>query len=136
MSTPNDSPANGQGESPAQPVFFDPSRKRWPRMRLGMVILGLTLSLLLGALVLSILVSPILPALSLPSASIVPHGAHMAPPVPTLSTERALTRRERALRDTEAKLMQEKERSLRHLLTQFPKTNRIPNDQPLSLIHI
>ncbi|MBK8750473.1 MAG: glycosyltransferase [Candidatus Competibacteraceae bacterium] len=133
MSTPNDSPANGQGESPAQPVFFDPSRKRWPRMRLGMVILGLTLSLLLGALVLSILVSPILPALSLPSASIVPHGAHMAPPVPTLSTERALTRRERALRDTEAKLMQEKERSLRHLLTQFPKTNRIPNDQPLTI---
>ena len=125
MSIPND--------SPAKPVFFDPSHKRWPRMRLGMAILGVTLSLLLGALALSILVSPILPALSLPSASIVPHGAHMVPPVPALSAERVLTRRERALRDTEAKLTQEKARSLQQLLAKFPKTNRIPDDRPLTI---
>ena len=51
------------GEQAGKPVFFDPDRKRWPRLRLGMTLLGLTLSLLLGMLVLSILASPVLPSL-------------------------------------------------------------------------
>ncbi len=133
MSTSNHASVNGENKSSATPVFFDPGQKRWPRMRLGIAILGLMLSLLLGALVFSILAGPILPALNLPSASVMAHGVHMVPPVPALSAERVLTRRERALRDTEAKLRQEKERSLRHLLAQFPKMNPTVDQHPLAI---
>lgn len=75
----------------AKPVFFDPASKRWPRLRLGMTLIGLTLSLLLGALVLSILASPVLPALNLPGVSFLPQGAHALPAVPALAPERPLT---------------------------------------------
>jgi peptidoglycan/xylan/chitin deacetylase (PgdA/CDA1 family)/spore germination protein YaaH/GT2 family glycosyltransferase len=126
MSSLNDPVTMEEGHSSLAPVFFDPSRKRWPRLRLGLMVFGLVLSLLLGALILSILVSPMLPALNLPSASIVPHGAHMAPPPPSLSLPHALTRRERALRDTKDKLARERERTLRHLLVQPQQANPAP----------
>ncbi len=104
------------GEPTSQPVFFDPDRKRWPRLRLGMTLLGLTLSLLLGMLVLSILASPVLPSLHLPGISFLPQGAHALPDVPTLLPEHALTRRERALRSDAAKLARERESSLKQVL--------------------
>jgi cellulose synthase/poly-beta-1,6-N-acetylglucosamine synthase-like glycosyltransferase/peptidoglycan/xylan/chitin deacetylase (PgdA/CDA1 family)/spore germination protein YaaH len=131
MATPNDPLNQEKSGRVVKPVFFDPAHKRWPRLRLGMALIGLTLSLLLGALLLSILASPALPALNLPGSSIVPHGAHMVPPAPTPPIERALTRRERALRDTEAKLKRERERSLQQLLTQA--RSRAPDEQPLAI---
>ncbi len=97
-----------------------------------MAVFGLILSLLLGALILSILFSPVLPALNLPSASIVPHGAHMAPPPPPLSLAHPLTRRERALRDAKDKLVRERERDLHHLLAQRQKANPAP-EHPLTI---
>lgn len=132
MAVPNNPPDLGESESPVRPVFYDASQKRWPRLRLGMVLIGLTMSLLLGTLVLSILASPILPALNLPGTSILPHGAHIAPPFPTTSLEHITTRRERALRDANARLAREKERSLQHLLAKIPKVNR-DTEHPLTI---
>jgi len=126
----NTPPSQKGSERLTTPVFFDPAHKRWPRLRAGMALIGLTLSLLLGALVLSILASPVLPALNLPGASIVPHGAHMVPPA--LSPERPLTHRERALQDAKAKLTRERERSLQQLLDQTPEVSRDP-EQPLTI---
>ncbi|MFO1372683.1 MAG: glycosyltransferase [Candidatus Competibacteraceae bacterium] len=116
-----------------KPIFFDPAHKRWPRLRLGMTLIGLTLTLLLGVLVLSILASPALPALHLPGASFLPQGAHAMPAVPPLAPERALTRRERALRNAEAKLVRERERGLQQMLAQGHKVNRNPAQQPLAI---
>lgn len=42
-----------------RPVFYDPEQRRWPRLRLEMLLLWPPLSLLLGALVVSILISPV-----------------------------------------------------------------------------
>lgn len=122
---PKDPPFSGESPSGSveiqavvEPVFFDPARKRWPRLRAGMMLVALALTLLLGGLFLSILARPVLPALNLPGASFLPQGAHAIPAVPGLSPERALTRRERALAKTKAKLTQERERDLRQLLAQ------------------
>ena len=116
-----------------KPIFFDPARKRWPRLRAGMVLVGLTLSLLLGSLVLSILASPVMPALNLPGASFLPQGAHAVPAIPPLSIERPLTRRERALHKAEIKLARERERGLRQLLTPSRQASRGPDHQPLAI---
>jgi hypothetical protein len=48
------------------PVFFDPDNKRWPRLRRGVFLTGLILSLLFGVLIASILINPLLPKLNLP----------------------------------------------------------------------
>jgi cellulose synthase/poly-beta-1,6-N-acetylglucosamine synthase-like glycosyltransferase/peptidoglycan/xylan/chitin deacetylase (PgdA/CDA1 family)/spore germination protein YaaH len=120
-------------EGRVEPIFFDPARKRWPRLRAGMVFVALTLTLLLGGLFLSILVSPVLPALNLPGASFLPQGAHAVPAIPPLSPERPLTRRERALRKAELKLARERERDLRQLLAQPHPTSRGPAHQPLAI---
>jgi hypothetical protein len=46
--TPVDpSPGSAASARRSDPVFFDPDRKRWPRFRLGMTLIGVTLSLLL-----------------------------------------------------------------------------------------
>jgi cellulose synthase/poly-beta-1,6-N-acetylglucosamine synthase-like glycosyltransferase/peptidoglycan/xylan/chitin deacetylase (PgdA/CDA1 family)/spore germination protein YaaH len=42
------------------PVFFDPDNKRWPRLRRGVYLTGLALTVLFGILILSILISPAL----------------------------------------------------------------------------
>ncbi len=82
------------------PVFYDPERKRWPRLRRGVLLAGTGLSTLIGALVVSILLTPALPALSLPAEGPVPTASHLAPPRPPL----LLTARQRAARDAERKL--------------------------------
>lgn len=101
-----------------KPVFFDPDHKRWPRLRAGMLLLGLTLTLLLGGLVLSILAKPVLPSLDLPGVSILPEGAHAIPSVPPLTPERRLVGRERALNKAKLRLERARERDLQHLLAQ------------------
>jgi len=121
------------GEQAGKPVFYDPDRKRWPRLRLGMTLLGLTLSLLLGMLVLSILASPVLPSLHLPGVSFLPQGAHALPAVPTLSPERALTRRERALHRETVKLARERENSLNQVLLQPRKPSPGMDRQMLAI---
>ncbi len=121
--TPDLSQSPMNGEQASKPVFFDPDRKRWPRLRLGMTLLGLTLSLLLGLLVLSILASPVLPSLHLAAVSFLPQGAHALPAVPTLLPERVLTRRERALRSDAVKLARERENSLKQVLLQPRKAS-------------
>lgn len=115
------------------PIFFDPARKRWPRLRAGMLFASLALTLLLGALVLSILASPVLPTLNLPGASFLPQGAHAVPAVPPLALERTLTRRERALNKTKIKLVRERERDLQQLLAQTHKTGPAPAKQQLAI---
>jgi peptidoglycan-N-acetylglucosamine deacetylase len=131
MSIANDRVTGPEDARSVKPVFFDPTLKRWPRLRLGAALLALTLFLLLGALALSIIASPIMPALRLPGSGIAPHGAHMIPPVPALSPERVLTRRARALRDAEAKLTKERERSLQQLLAEARKSLPKPDGQAL-----
>lgn len=110
----NQSPKNTAAEG-VRPVFFDPTKKRWPRVRLGMTLSGITLSALLGALLLSILAAPVMPVLHLPAVSFLPHGAHAIPQVPALALERPVTNRERALHSDEVKIARERERSLRQL---------------------
>lgn len=110
------------GSNAAKPVFFDPDHKRWPRLRFGIVIAALVLSLLMGTLAMSILIGPALPSLNLPGVSFLPHGIHSVPDVPNLSPERPLTHRERALRNAKTKLVRERERNLKQLLAQAQKT--------------
>ena len=131
--TPVDPSPKNAAVKGVRPVFFDPTKKRWPRLRLGMTAIGVMLSMLLGALVLSILVTPVLPGLHLPSVSFLPHGAHAMPEVPALAPERAMTRRERALRSDEVKIARERERSLRQLLE--PPHKQAPGSQshPLAI---
>ena len=116
-----------------RPVFFDPANRRWPRLRLGMALIGLILTLLLGTLILGILVGPVLPALNLPSVSFLPHGIHSVPGVPRLSPERQPTRREQALRNAKTKLARERERNLKQLLAKAHKTPPDPTRQQLSI---
>jgi len=133
MTGPDHTPSPGTAEpSRIKPVFFDPAHKRWPRLRLGLVAAGVVLSLLLGSLVLSILASPALPALDLPGASIVPHGAHALPPVPSPALRHTGNRRENALQEAKAKLAQENQRSLERLLAKAPMALPEPA-QPLRI---
>jgi cellulose synthase/poly-beta-1,6-N-acetylglucosamine synthase-like glycosyltransferase/peptidoglycan/xylan/chitin deacetylase (PgdA/CDA1 family)/spore germination protein YaaH len=100
-----------------RPVFFDAERKRWPRLRFGILASWLVLSVLLGALLVSVLISPALPALHLPGASFLPRGAHAVPAlVKPPAAIRPLNRRERALRTAELRLRREQDRSLRLVL--------------------
>jgi peptidoglycan-N-acetylglucosamine deacetylase len=67
------------------PVFFDPDNKRWPRLRRGVYLSGLALTVLFGILILSILVSPALLPLKFSGQE---SGAHVtpAPPDPKIET--------------------------------------------------
>jgi cellulose synthase/poly-beta-1,6-N-acetylglucosamine synthase-like glycosyltransferase/peptidoglycan/xylan/chitin deacetylase (PgdA/CDA1 family)/spore germination protein YaaH len=116
-----------------KPVFYDPANRRWPRLRLGIALITLILTLLLGALILGILAGPVLPTLDLPGVSFLPHGVHSVPGVPRLSPERPLTRRERALRNTKTKLVRERERNLQQLLVKAHKTSPDPIKQQLTV---
>jgi cellulose synthase/poly-beta-1,6-N-acetylglucosamine synthase-like glycosyltransferase/peptidoglycan/xylan/chitin deacetylase (PgdA/CDA1 family)/spore germination protein YaaH len=89
------------------PVFFDPDRKRWPRLRQGVFLTGLFISILFGVLIFSVLLNPILPTLKLPPSSILRNGGHVAAPF----QDPILTPRQRALKEAKQKL--EKERKLR-----------------------
>ncbi|MFL6214134.1 MAG: polysaccharide deacetylase family protein [Blastocatellia bacterium] len=65
------------------PVFFDPDKKRWPRLRRGVYLSGLALTLLFGLLILSILVSPALMPLQFTEQ---PTAARVPPPDPKIET--------------------------------------------------
>jgi peptidoglycan-N-acetylglucosamine deacetylase len=131
---PPNEPSHAGSEGAIKPVFFDPAHKRWPRLRLGMMVVGLGLFVLLAVFILSITASPALPPLNLPGASFLLKGAHAVPPVPPLSFERALTHRERALRNTKIKLARERERSQQQrLLVQTKKINHGPDRRPLAI---
>ncbi len=121
------------GPNEVKPVFFDPANKRWPRLRLGISLVALILTLLLGALILSILASPALPTLNLPGVSFLPHGIHSVPGVPPLSPEKPPTLRERALRNAKTKLAHERERNLQQLLAKVRKTPLRPSKEQLSI---
>ena len=121
-------------ESVIRPVFFDPARKRWPRLRLGMLVVGFSLSFLLIALILSITVSPVLPSLNLPASGFLPKNIHAVPSVPTLAFAPHLNRQERALRNTKDKLARERENSRRQLLlNQTNKKSSGLGRQPLTI---
>ncbi|EXI81787.1 MAG: Poly-beta-1,6-N-acetyl-D-glucosamine synthase [Candidatus Accumulibacter appositus] len=126
-------PRPGSGPKIAAAVFFDPANKRWPRLRLGMALIAVTLSLLLGGLLLSILAAPVLPALHLPNVSFLPHGAHAVPDLPALAPERPASRRERGLRNEQLKLAHERERSLRQLLQPARANAANVDQQPLAI---
>src|SRR5260370_1399439 len=57
---------SGMSKYRVVPVFFDPDRKRWPRLRRGVFLTGLIFSSLFGILIISILINPLLPELNLP----------------------------------------------------------------------
>ncbi len=129
-----------QGASPrpassnyTKPVFFDPNHKRWPRLRIGMTLFALILTVLMGTLMVSILVGPVLPSLDLPSVSFLPQGIHSVPDVPKLSPDHMLTHRERALENAKSKLVRERERNLKQLLAKAQKTPLDSSKQQLSV---
>jgi cellulose synthase/poly-beta-1,6-N-acetylglucosamine synthase-like glycosyltransferase/spore germination protein YaaH/peptidoglycan/xylan/chitin deacetylase (PgdA/CDA1 family) len=107
------------------PVFFDPDRKRWPRLRGGVYISGLVLSLLFGVLIVSILLNPSLPKLGLPQSSFLPTGGHVAPPAP----QQILTPRQRAIRDAKRKI--EQERTIRKV-SFSPLITETPTGAPIT----
>src|ERR1044071_9320256 len=86
------------------PIFFDPDRKRWPRLRRGVFLSGLILSTVFGILVVSIIVSTALPQLDLPPR--ISAGRPI-----TLTRGKLETDKQRALREAKEKL--EIERSKR-----------------------
>src|ERR1700675_4775067 len=88
------------------PVFFDPDRKRWPRLRRGVFLAGLIFSSVFGILIVSILTNPFLPRLNLPRASFLPNDARAPTAEPLIETPAQLK-----LRDAKKKL--ELERSKR-----------------------
>ena len=106
------------------PVFFDPDRRRWPRLRLAILIVGIILFALGAFLIVSILINPVLPALYLPNSSLLPRGGHSVPPQPK---EHPTTKAEWALKKAEAQLEQEQEHTLAQLLqktrTAHPKSD-------------
>ncbi|MBK8507200.1 MAG: glycosyltransferase [Candidatus Competibacter sp.] len=124
---------SGHGAVTVKPVFFDPTNKRWPRLRAGMMLVALVLTALLGGLLLSILASPVLPALNLPGASFLPQGAHAVPTLPSLAPARALTRRERALEKAKLKLARERERDLKQLLAQSQNAPPLADNKQLAI---
>jgi len=82
----------------ATPVFFDPDKKRWPRLRRGVFLTGLILSSLFGVLIFSILINPLLPQLHLPQSSLFGKGTR-APTAPIIETPE-----QSRLRETKQKL--------------------------------
>jgi spore germination protein YaaH len=95
-----------------RPVFFDPSRKRWPRLRRLALAFGVALTAIFALLILGVLINPVLPSLNLPSATSLPGSAHLSPPlrppvVPLhrrgVRTARQQIERERLLHEAEWK---------------------------------
>jgi cellulose synthase/poly-beta-1,6-N-acetylglucosamine synthase-like glycosyltransferase/peptidoglycan/xylan/chitin deacetylase (PgdA/CDA1 family)/spore germination protein YaaH len=102
------------------PVFFDPDRKRWPRLKRGVFLAGLLFSSLFGILIISILVNPILPQLNLPKASFLPNDARAPTAEPIIETPN-----QRKLRDAKKKL--ELERNKRQAARHPRKPSHDPN---------
>ncbi|MBI3650352.1 MAG: glycosyltransferase [Acidobacteria bacterium] len=73
------------------PVFFDPQKKRWPRLRRGVYLTGLFFTVAFGALILSVIFNPILPKLGLGNP---PKKYKPAPPTFALPDKRKAEIRE------------------------------------------
>ncbi|CAK0765034.1 poly-beta-1,6-N-acetyl-D-glucosamine synthase [Gammaproteobacteria bacterium] len=95
------------------PVFFDPDNRRWPRLRLAILLVGIILSVLAGFLMVSILANPILPALPLPNSTLSSRSGHGIPP---RGEEHHITKAKRALKEVKARLEREQEHTLAQLL--------------------
>src|SRR5215469_4763804 len=109
------------------PVFFDPHRKRWPRLRQGVFLTGFVMTCVFGVLIISVLINPYLPDLKLPPSSILPRPGH-----PTSQVIKPLeSPREVALREAKQKL--EKERKLRLASTARQVPVIASTGQPLSI---
>lgn len=108
------------------PVFFDPDRKRWPRLRRGVFLAGLLFSSLFGILIVSILINPILPSLNLPKSSFLPNDARAPTAEPLIETAG-----QRKLRDAKKKL--ELERGKRQTARHAQKPSHDPNIDPLDV---
>jgi peptidoglycan-N-acetylglucosamine deacetylase len=67
------------------PIFYDPNKKRWPRVKAGAFLAAALVSAALLVLVGSVLLNPALESLSLPSARFLPHRNHTSPPLPNKS---------------------------------------------------
>src|SRR5262249_38414088 len=80
------------------PVFFDPDQKRWPRLRRGVFLTGLILSILFGSLIVRSLINPLLPTLNRLKMSFLPNDAR-APTGPRFETDA-----QRRLRETKQRL--------------------------------
>jgi cellulose synthase/poly-beta-1,6-N-acetylglucosamine synthase-like glycosyltransferase/peptidoglycan/xylan/chitin deacetylase (PgdA/CDA1 family)/spore germination protein YaaH len=63
------------------PIFFDPSRARWPRIRNALLLLTGLLLLLGGALLASVLFPSMLPSLGLRATTVLRSGPRLAPRV-------------------------------------------------------
>ena len=131
---PSNEPRPPESKVTIKPIFFDPAHKRWPRLRLSMMLVGFSLSLLLAGLLLSIMANPVLPPINLPGVSFLAKGAHAIPPIPPLTFEPALTHRESALRNAKAKLSHERQRNQQqHLQAQIHKQSIGPNRRSLAI---
>jgi peptidoglycan-N-acetylglucosamine deacetylase len=106
----------------ATPVFFDPDKKRWPRLRRGVFLTGLILSSLFGVLIFSILINPLLPELHLPPSSLFGQSTR------TPTADRVESEAQRRLREAKQKL--ELERSKREAARHpRPQPHQSSNDQ-------
>lgn len=91
----------------ALPIFFDPSGRRWRRVRRLRLLLAAIATMLIAILVISVLVNPLLPHLDLKSAWLPAHTDDLRPKAPSLAITRrtqkaqhAQAELKRALRDT------------------------------------
>jgi len=112
-----------------KPVFFDPEQRRWPKLRLAILIIGIFLFSVISFLIISILINPVLPAFNLPNFSFLPRGGHSVPfsPTPLLKTKA-----EWALQQVKTRLEKEQEKTLAKFLEKA-RFNRSKEGRPLLL---
>lgn len=111
------------------PVFFDPDNKRWPRLRRGVYLSGLALTVLFGILILSIIITPALLPLKFGEptrSSEQKPGARVALPDPP----QLLTKAERRFRAEKAKLEAER---LKRAQAVKVRPNTKPASDPLTV---
>src|SRR5262245_17832396 len=109
------------------PVFFDPHRRRWPRLRQGVFLSGFIMTCVFGVLIISVLINPYLPDPKLPPTSILHSPGH-----PTSQVIKPLeTPREVALREAKQKLERERKLRLASTARQVPVSTS--TGQPLSI---
>ncbi len=109
-----------------RPVFFDPDRKRWPRLRRSVFLSGLAFSLLFGLLIVSILLNPELPVLGLPQSSMLPNGGH--PQLPKIDPVNPTGGPK--LREAKRKLYAERKK---HKVAPPPQVKRVPTPDLLTM---
>src|SRR6266571_1613719 len=102
------------------PVFFDPDHKRWPRLRGGVYVTGLFLSIVFGILVISILlIVPGLTPLAMPKSTLYGNGRAV---IGQRSEGKSESKRERAYREAREKLEIERSKRAARLRAQSAHT--------------